>query len=505
MPAARTSPGSLSALSVGLILLAQSALLFAVIAAYRTGGWDDGAITLAFSRTFATAGRVALTPLSETVEGFSSVSWFLINAIPPLFGAGFAAAITISQLLCAAALLGTTVVLADLCRMLDLGAKPSAFVLLTFACFAPGLSETANGMEMGLLAAAGVLIARCLIAPTLQPLLLASAVVVFTATRFEAAFYVVFFAAPLLLQRRCAVFLLIGSAAALTFLVIAAMRWEMLGTWLPNTVLAKANEPYSPHGAGLFVWSRVLALVELPTLLAAPFLVIRIALGRDFWPALGKAVRPAVVLAGPVVGALAFSIVTGVNWGFTGRMGFFAIPLALLLLGLALSRGFEGRSSPVQGWIAGSATLAATSAALLVAFLQMGGLTTRENTPVAVRAEAIEVDAVRAALGEPSFVYLTPDIGGAGLCCDKLGIVDSALLANRRLALKGYGAFEDVLREERPHAIRTHGLWSDVTRIGQSAFFRDNYRAITLGGIAFHLRTDIFDRFTARPESRLAR
>ncbi|WP_143052479.1 hypothetical protein [Streptomyces sp. cf386] len=43
-------------------------------------GWDDGSITLAFARTFADSGQIALTPASETVEGFSSPLWFLLMA-----------------------------------------------------------------------------------------------------------------------------------------------------------------------------------------------------------------------------------------------------------------------------------------------------------------------------------------------------------------------------------------------------------------------------------------
>lgn len=45
-----------------------------------TYGWDDGAITLAFARTFADPGHIALTPGSEVVEGFSSPLWFLLAA-----------------------------------------------------------------------------------------------------------------------------------------------------------------------------------------------------------------------------------------------------------------------------------------------------------------------------------------------------------------------------------------------------------------------------------------
>src|ERR1700761_5707952 len=48
--------------------------------------WDDGAITAAFSQTWAHTGKIALTPGSAVVEGFSSVLWFLVLSVPSFFG-----------------------------------------------------------------------------------------------------------------------------------------------------------------------------------------------------------------------------------------------------------------------------------------------------------------------------------------------------------------------------------------------------------------------------------
>src|SRR5262249_23947591 len=66
------------------ILAVQSALLLAAIRLVGAHGWDDSAITLAYARTFAETGRIALTPASEHVEGFSSVAWFGLNALVAL-------------------------------------------------------------------------------------------------------------------------------------------------------------------------------------------------------------------------------------------------------------------------------------------------------------------------------------------------------------------------------------------------------------------------------------
>jgi hypothetical protein len=57
-------------------------LLMTVLALFvRDNGWDDGAITLAYARTFALDGKIALTGVSDPGEGFSSLSWFLLNFI----------------------------------------------------------------------------------------------------------------------------------------------------------------------------------------------------------------------------------------------------------------------------------------------------------------------------------------------------------------------------------------------------------------------------------------
>ena len=80
-------------------------------------GWDDGAITLAFARTFARHGRVALTPRSEVVEGFSSVSWFLLNAFAALARPSYRAAIVIAQALSVLSLGACTALLARSCAL----------------------------------------------------------------------------------------------------------------------------------------------------------------------------------------------------------------------------------------------------------------------------------------------------------------------------------------------------------------------------------------------------
>ena len=140
--------GSLSSCSSSVRLSSSVCLLIG------DNGWDDGAITLAFARTFARHGRVALTPQSEVVEGFSSVSWFLLNSLVALARPSYRAAIAVSQALSVLSIGACTALLARTCALLRLDRLFSALTVIAFAAWGCSFSEAGNGMEMGLLAAA---------------------------------------------------------------------------------------------------------------------------------------------------------------------------------------------------------------------------------------------------------------------------------------------------------------------------------------------------------------
>ena len=102
---------------LAVVVLLQFAALVIVSSLIGDNGWDDGAITLAFARTFAGHGRVALTPPSEAVEGFSSVSWFLLSAAAALARPSYHAAILVSQVLSALCICACTALLARTCAL----------------------------------------------------------------------------------------------------------------------------------------------------------------------------------------------------------------------------------------------------------------------------------------------------------------------------------------------------------------------------------------------------
>ncbi|NNL35038.1 MAG: hypothetical protein HKP35_04400, partial [Silicimonas sp.] len=75
-------------------------------------GWDDGAITVSFARTFALTGEFALTTISERVEGFSSLLYMaLLSLLIPTDAGQMETQILISQWLTVASLTGAGIAL----------------------------------------------------------------------------------------------------------------------------------------------------------------------------------------------------------------------------------------------------------------------------------------------------------------------------------------------------------------------------------------------------------
>ena len=115
-------------------------------------------------------------------------------------------------------------------------------------------------------------------------------------------------------------------------------------------------------------------------------------------------------------------------------------------------------------------------------------------TPAAYRDSAEAVDTVRRALGAEQFALLTPDVGGASLCCENFEILDSGLLTNRELARNGYEALGPYLANHRPDAIITHSVWSRASDVYALPQFRTAYSPVTASGTWFYVRNDLIAR-----------
>jgi hypothetical protein len=464
-------------------------------------GWDDGAITLSFARTFAESGRIALTPTSEQVEGFSSVGWFL--AMSALARAGWnnfsdiIAAAQFSSATFAACAAGLWVVAART------AIRPWAAAAVSGCLFvsSPFLNETMNGMEMSLLVLL-ILAQATLFTVTYRYRLLSMALLAALSVtmRFEAILYVTGACAiAWLVSGRQREFAAIAAGAVTGFAAIEAVRYTLFRTWLPNTLIAKQWLPYSQHGLIPFFASRARAAVEpfLPFAAALLMLLIltiwfrgRIAPG--FWRR-----SDLVVVFGVSYFAVvwAFNLGIGRNWGYTGRMQLSALPIAALaMVSLLVATGINLKRGTVAAILAALSIGASPfiQTANLRAAVQSSPPDTRVTvtSPREYRRTGEAVDAIRRGLHMNSLNFMTPDVGGSSLCCARLRIIDIGLLSNTELAREGFAQFEPLLRREAPDVIEVHGVWSEVSRIYQSRFFRENYVPVVLDDTWLWVRAD---------------
>lgn len=486
----------------GSYLLLTAAIVLGIhlliILVVRGEGWDDGAITLSFSRTFAETGNIALTPNSVEVEGFSSVAWFLLASLIWVGGVStFYGLIVGAQVLSALCAMAAAVVFA---LLLARELKPvwASIVAVTLFGSAPFLNETMNGMEMSLLALLLLLIVLLYLrsAPSLLLGLLGALCV---AVRIESAAYVLALAGTLVIvygSRRQGLALSVGVALCLVLGVTA--RIYLLGSVLPNTLYAKSWAPYSGGGATDHLKAALEPLAAVgAVLLAAVVLVWRCSKGQNLKLTVRRVLgEPQVVSAfGICLAIWVVNIVIGRNWGYLSRMQLAALPFMLILaVGVLRQMNFEWSSKRVGVfaavlWLGALAALQWENVAWAVS-----GPTSApavRGSPVNYAETGGAAESVRVALGRDNVSILTPDIGGASLCCPDVAIHDLALLANPVLARAGYADFERYLSSLRPDLIETHGLWSTESGIYDTSFFRANYQPLVVDRTWIWVRKDL--------------
>ena len=485
---------------VTVVVLVQCAALLSVCLLIGDNGWDDGAITLAFARTFARHGRVALTPRSEVVEGFSSVSWFLLNSLIALGRPSFRCAIALSQALSVASIGACTVLLARTCALLRLGRLFSALTVIAFAAWGCSFAEAGNGMEMGLLAAATLLMVNELLSPQPRLWLLGTSVVLAVTTRFEAVLYVGLLGLSVVSVPGRRAFRTILGAALGTVALLSIWRLAVFSDVLPNTFWAKRWPPY----AALGLPDRLAGAVELLSFFVGPLLALAVVGRSGFSLArvLQARRRELGILAAPIAGAVLMGILTGRHWGYSGRIPYFAFPPALALLSLLFCDWVEARRSRFRMAVA-AGSLASAVAVSMVAFpsgfldaaLKGGAFGVSPHT----YAESGQVFRRLAAAAElPHAAVLTSDVGGLALCCDELRIVDFAFLSNRKLARKGPAAIGEVLDAEAPELVEAHWKWPAVGKLYELPSFQAHYAPAFAGGTKLWLRRDVADGMARR-------
>lgn len=489
-----------------------SAAVFAVVLAVHAAlgmfigvhGWDDGSITLAFARTFADSGRIALTPSSEVVEGFSSPFWFLLSAttdvVLPL---GFAGMIAASQLWSAFfAAVGALL----LFRLLPMPALQAGLVSVLVFCYAPFLNESVNGMEMTALSVLVLGIASLLLSDGPRATVgLALLGALAPWIRLEAGGYVAGAAVIgmfVIRDRRRAVALLVGTIASLV--ILTALRLAIFDALLPNTMYAKQSSPYSTASLaerlpGAKTVIKEVLLVSAPGLAIALLALLeqtsrpRPAFTRAVARVKARNLDPAVAfIAGYFACVAGFNLLIGPNWGYLGRMEQSLVALVVLATALIRPATWRPPAVPIKVVALVAIMLGLTYYGLdKVRFAERADPDSQVAiTPDEYRQTGETMEDVRARLDLPTLEVMTADVGGTSLCCANLTIDDLGLLSNGAVAREGWKAMPGYLADARPDVIVTHSVWSQASQLYAIDFFRANYSPVVVRNMWFYLRKD---------------
>jgi hypothetical protein len=480
-------PPSLPILMSRLLLV--TALLAQIVIAWRFQylTWDDSAITLGFSRTFAHTGKIEPTPGSGIVEGYSTTLWMLLMAVAAKIASTPTSLLVIAKVSTLLLNLVNIILMrrwfltwtGELCANLVAG-----FVGCTLMFY-----ETINGMETPLLLTLVLVMLLLLPSPhrfaRLGYLLAGSA---FLLTRWEAAWLL----APFLLVESTTRRRLVSFFTWLSvFLISNLVRWRYFGSLLPNTIIAKRGAPYSPINRSVAIHQhfgeplqilaacKLLLIVLIASLLYNRFVTRR---GGSLVERIRSSFRHSWQLRFAAlffVFSLILSTAIGANWGPPQRSFYSAWPFLFCLLILPAVSNLRSRAVP---WLVATICLFA----LLRMSVRIHELDSKQAPiymPETTVGKIAEIDTaisdIQSASRHPNLVFAGPDMGAILLYSNGVRIVDLGLLCDPVLAHSRYGAIDSyVLQQRQPDIIEVHSNWTTITGLDHSALFRNNYRPV---------------------------
>ncbi|MEG9436961.1 hypothetical protein JAO29_12420 [Edaphobacter sp. HDX4] len=471
--------------------------------------WDDAAITLGFSQTFAHTGRIEPTPGSGIVEGYSTTLWMLLMAAAAKFIASPAALLAFAKI---------STLLLNLANILFIRYWFSSWTSEVLANMVAGtvgctlmFYETINGMETPIIL---VLVLMMLI---LLP-----------ATSRAGRFWYIFAGSALLLTRWEAAWLLVPFVLAerslsrnrypvlcWTVLFVASnlARWLYFGDLLPNTVIAKQSFPYSAaslhQGIVLHLLEPLLILYtcKVLLLLLAGFLLYRyLTAPGSFAPVVR--IRQSLsnswqlrFLLWYLVFSFVLSTAIGPNWGPPSRSFYSAWPF---LIGLLLLPVLPQLNPRVLGWV--TVVLCILTLARMQARIQP---LRSEKAPVYMPRITVDRVGVAAPIladlqrisGRKNLTYAAPDMGAVMLFSRNVQVIDLGLLCDRTLAHQRFAAIRPyILQQRQPDIIEVHEVFTKATKLGEYPEFLTQYRPVYIHGIRFFLNRRLI---AALPPSRL--
>ncbi len=495
------------------ILLIFLYILFShfIISYVGSYAWDDGAITLAYGKTLGTVGKYALTASSEIVEGSSSNFIVFLTAIfVKVFSPDFYQTIRFSQYNTLFFTVVTMLLTFRFLKKLNFNDYVNLLIVGILGIVPMFLMEMCNGMEMTALSAFLLLFLWCYekksqwIFPVIAILLL---------IRFETIFYLCFSLFAQIVfnknERNYLIKLLVFTL--LFFSVTEMIRYFYFGALVPNTITAKMNPPYSR--ARRIKWEGGIEFIKnyfFPLLLLL-FVIITTQVKKSFGD----------IKFWFIISFLVFSLVSGTNSGYLGRMTFAVYPFIIIMLCEKLQQTSFSFRKKYLLIVAVSVLTLASNCFLYKKIYEttiFGGFSQNKFlpaffkdkvkkldlskydsesvsmvTPENYRLTGKSVDSLRTVLKLKEIKFMVPDVGGLGLGFDKINIIDSALLTNKELAKKGYSYFETYLSLSNPDVIETHGAWTKWSNIYSLEYFKNNFVPIIFDNSFFWLNKKYID------------
>ena len=484
---------SRSLVLIGLIVQVAIAFRFWAIT------WDDSAITLGFARTFALTGRIEPTPGSGIVEGYSTTLWMLLMAAAAKLLPSPSALLTFAKL--------STLVL-NLANILLIRRWLSTWTTETLANLTAGIVgctlmfyETINGMETPLILA--LVFVMLLLLPSrtrarrIAYIFAGSALLL---TRWEAAWLLVPFLLAEYDHRDLRRTLTPALSWAAVFVLSNLVRWHYFGQFLPNTIIAKQNPPYSLSSRRLALEQHlmeplhILASMKVLLLLLAAFLLYRYFTAsqqtrllqplRESWQ-----LRFTILFT---LFALFLSTAIGPNWGPPFRSFYPAWPFLIALLLIPVIPNLRAATLSI-------ATIALCLFTIGRAWARILPLRS-EKAPVYMPRITVDRVAVAAPIltslqqltHHSVLTYAAPDMGAIMLYTTNVHVIDLGLLCDPVLARQGFRAIRPyVLRQRQPDVIEVHEVFTETTNLASYPEFLADYRPVYIRGIRFFLRRNV--------------
>ncbi len=488
----------------------------AVLALYLThasalSGWivDDAGISFAYSRSLAQGHGLVSQPGADPVEGYSNPLWVFILA--PFFRAGTFDADVTPKLISLILVIGC---IALLMTRVTRATRSPGVAITAVALISMNSSFviwTASGLENPVLAFLAALLVVLLSrdagserSALLQPVLMALVAFLLSITRPDGLVYAGAF--PLmhcllayvardrrrLLTRSIVSYFLVFAAAYGIWLIA---RYAYFHDWVPNTFHAKGRgmtqlSLHAMRQKAENLFSLIWSLGGPASIVAAAWMTYAVV-KRTYRK---QITRLELALVSTLSMALIAFVVLPADWMGEYRFatGFIVLFYPALIVLLWGEYGDWAKRQHVRR--ARVVAVSAVVAGMLIAFFGM-------RTSRFVQDPTISLESVREDWAEPyntltrefeirNASALIPDLGGT-LYYGDFRIYDLAMLCDRTIAqLIGGALYEDrdpkkterfydyVFEDIKPTFIRTHSVWSDLTRLWLDPRFHEDYTVI---------------------------